>query len=362
MGTKFFAETPPDRYEPKWLKTVFDRLVSVLGSVVSGSAWGTITGTLADQTDLNSVLSGKEASIGTKNTAFNKNYGTTTTDVKVNGTQGVGSVDAVARIDHVHPVDTSRQAAGNELTALQALADTAGFLKKTGDGAYAIDTETYRRSAYNRSVLIENDFYSTTAFSALAGSALSSGSISTSAGEPNHPGVVTLLDSTTANGGYKLTTYSSSIRLAGTERGEFVFKFGTLRSGLIVNLGFFDTTTAADSTDLVCLHFTGATGRLTGGTRADATFGTTATYYSPTAGVWYRGVVELNSNATLATFTLYAENGSVLWTDTLSSYIPTASGRELGFGVIATESTTDTAAIMLYLDYASMSISRTLTR
>lgn len=35
------------------------------------------------------------------------------------------------------------QAAGNELTALQALADTAGFLKKTGDGAYSIDTTTY---------------------------------------------------------------------------------------------------------------------------------------------------------------------------------------------------------------------------
>ena len=49
-----------------------------------------------------------EPKITTKNTAFNKNYGTTATDVKMNGTQGVGSVDAIARIDHVHPTDTSR--------------------------------------------------------------------------------------------------------------------------------------------------------------------------------------------------------------------------------------------------------------
>jgi hypothetical protein len=33
---------------------------------------------------------------------------------------------------------------GNELSALQLLADTAGFLKKTGDGAYAIDITEYQ--------------------------------------------------------------------------------------------------------------------------------------------------------------------------------------------------------------------------
>jgi len=35
------------------------------------------------------------------------------------------------------------QAQGNELDALQALADTAGFLKKTGNAAYSIDTASY---------------------------------------------------------------------------------------------------------------------------------------------------------------------------------------------------------------------------
>jgi hypothetical protein len=36
-----------------------------------------------------------------------------------------------------------KQDQSNELDALSALADTAGFVKKTGDGAYSIDTSVY---------------------------------------------------------------------------------------------------------------------------------------------------------------------------------------------------------------------------
>jgi hypothetical protein len=61
----------------------------------------------SDITNLTIDLSGKEPTI-TKNTAFNKNYGATATDVKINGTQAVGSIDEVARVDHIHPTDTSR--------------------------------------------------------------------------------------------------------------------------------------------------------------------------------------------------------------------------------------------------------------
>ena len=80
------------------------------------------------------AASNYEPAIGTKRTAFNKSYGTTTTDVKMNGTQAVGSVDAIARIDHVHPVDTSRQATitggastitSSNLTASMALVSDA---------------------------------------------------------------------------------------------------------------------------------------------------------------------------------------------------------------------------------------------
>lgn len=47
-----------------------------LFSAIGGGAWGEITGTLSDQTDLQTALDGKENSFS-KNTGFNKNFGTT---------------------------------------------------------------------------------------------------------------------------------------------------------------------------------------------------------------------------------------------------------------------------------------------
>lgn len=52
----------------------------------------------------------KEPAI-TKATAFNKAFETTATNIKMNGTQAVGTADTLARADHVHPIDTSRAAA-----------------------------------------------------------------------------------------------------------------------------------------------------------------------------------------------------------------------------------------------------------
>jgi hypothetical protein len=55
-----------------------------------------------------------EAAIGTKGTAFNKNYETTATNIKISGTQSVGTLDTIARGDHVHPseIETGSNANG----------------------------------------------------------------------------------------------------------------------------------------------------------------------------------------------------------------------------------------------------------
>lgn len=52
---------------------------------------------------------GAEPTISTKNTAFNKNFETSTSNIKMNGSVSVGSADTVARADHIHPSDTSKQ-------------------------------------------------------------------------------------------------------------------------------------------------------------------------------------------------------------------------------------------------------------
>lgn len=45
-----------------------------------------------------------------KNTAFNKNFETSTSNILMNGTVSVGTLETIARANHRHPVDTSRAA------------------------------------------------------------------------------------------------------------------------------------------------------------------------------------------------------------------------------------------------------------
>ena len=53
------------------------------------------------------LVNGKENAF-TKNTAFNKDFETSASNIKMNGTASAGSSDKVAKADHVHPSDTSK--------------------------------------------------------------------------------------------------------------------------------------------------------------------------------------------------------------------------------------------------------------
>jgi hypothetical protein len=72
-----------------------------------GAAPSSHTHSESDITNLVTDLSNKEPTI-TKLTAFNKNYETSTDNIKMNGSVSIGSLDTLAHSDHVHPVDTSR--------------------------------------------------------------------------------------------------------------------------------------------------------------------------------------------------------------------------------------------------------------
>ena len=56
----------------------------------------------------NKLLSDFEPVITTKNSAFNKNYGTDQSKLKQNGVAAVGAEDSLARLDHIHPSDTAK--------------------------------------------------------------------------------------------------------------------------------------------------------------------------------------------------------------------------------------------------------------
>jgi hypothetical protein len=50
------------------------------------------------------------------NTAFNQNFETSTANIKMNGAVNVGSLSTIARADHIHASDTSREAVANKST------------------------------------------------------------------------------------------------------------------------------------------------------------------------------------------------------------------------------------------------------
>ena len=98
----------------------FAKMVKKDGSVAMDTL--TVTGNASAGGDMD-IGAGKKYKIGgvnmgpgdigaepaiSKKTAFNPDFETSATNIKMNGTQALGSSSNVARSDHVHPTDTSR--------------------------------------------------------------------------------------------------------------------------------------------------------------------------------------------------------------------------------------------------------------
>lgn len=222
----------------------------------------------------------------------------------------------------------------------------------------------------SRFTILESDFTGATASVAcegIFGTAISSGVLqgATIAGGPDHPGVAAFRDSTTANGGYRLMSDVNAFRIAGGEKAKFIFRVDTAVLSSQMRFGFLDTTTNAMPTDGVFFNIDGfgATQYTLSGTcRANSTAVSTTTNIPIVSGAWYTGEFEINSAATSVTFSVYSSAGELIWNDTVSSQIPTAAGRETGFGIVVTDRSVNAAADRFSIDYLSLQINRTLNR
>jgi hypothetical protein len=177
-------------------------------------------------------------------------------------------------------------------------------------------------------------------------------------GDSDHPGIVNLCSGTNANSGYLWRVYPTSTLLAGNELFEAVFQLVTT-ANTTVRLGFTDTGSATPPTDGAWIEINGTT--LDGRTATNSSSSTTDTNYTMTASTWYSVAVVVNSDASRVDFILYDSAGATLWTNNLTTNIPTTTNRETGVSTIATNSGT-TPVCLIGLDYMSFSIRRLLNR
>jgi len=199
------------------------------------------------------------------------------------------------------------------------------------------------------------------------GFAIASGTNSTAAAAAittnDHPGVVLIRSSTSANSGYGYTTSSTSnnayMTLKGGETFDIVFRTPAAFTNTTVRFGYHTTSSSSIPLDGLWMEYIGS-GAVVGRTGNAASYSTTPTIATLSANTWYHGRVTFSTNRATATFTLFAENGTQLGTADLTTNIP-ATDRQVRIGVVATNSGT-TATDLLFIDFMRHRTTQKLNR
>jgi len=194
-----------------------------------------------------------------------------------------------------------------------------------------------------------------------AGAAVTGGTAATLPATANHPGLWRVTSAVGANTGFRWTTDTQNVIIAGSESLSFTIRPQTLANSTI-RFGFLDTNTSADATDGCYFEMAtvlGTPGTLIGKCAAAGVRSSTATSVVMVTNTWYRALIQVNAAANLVTFTLYSEAGAVLWTDTANANIPTAAGQECGSGIVAVSSGT---VSIVDVDHIRLYIARALVR
>jgi len=183
---------------------------------------------------------------------------------------------------------------------------------------------------------------------------ISGGSNFGTTGTPSHPGISRCLSSTSAGSGSFYRILPAAILIAGGETSKCWHRPQTLAL-TTRHHGFHNVSTVTDPADGAWIWQDPATGIIYGRTKNVAGGSTTGTGFQLVTNTWYCEKIIINADATLVDFYCYAEDGTELWHDSLTTNIPTAAGDELGHGVVAHNSGT-TAVTLDDIDYLSILI------
>ena len=170
---------------------------------------------------------------------------------------------------------------------------------------------------------ISNDFagYGTGALLPWTSSVSNNGAISinSSSANGNHFGVYQYVTGTTFGAVCMLQINFSYFKLTGKEKTTIIFKTGTVVDLVERITGFHNA-----GKGVYCKTVDGI---IKGTTVDDNGTSETATSYLLSVSTWYRLEIKMNNDATLAIFTLYADDSdTILWTDVLSENIYKAYG------------------------------------
>jgi len=202
-------------------------------------------------------------------------------------------------------------------------------------------------------------------FDPILGSAVSSGTLSSSiAGNTNHIGIIRLNDSATANGGYRIASEGNSFLIGGEEKAMFIFRpfknIDVANMTVTSRFGFLDTTTSSQPTDGCYFEITNTS--FSGRCRNNSGPSITNPAYTIVNNTWYKGTIAIESTSRV-NFSLYDSSNVLIWSGNVSANIPIDTGRETGFGILSTESSTGITGIgLIDFDYMSLKIKRRLNR
>jgi hypothetical protein len=145
---------------------------------------------------------------------------------------------------------------------------------------------------------------------------------------------VHLTSSGSAHSGYAYASPNlDAVLLTGGEVVELIFKATTVGvfNGWNFYFGLMGAVASAPPSNGVFAYASGGPG-LYGRAVSGGVGTSTGTYYTLVVGTWYLLKVVVNDDATRVDFYLYDDTGAELWTDYVTTNIPTAAGHEVAPG------------------------------
>lgn len=173
----------------------------------------------------------------------------------------------------------------------------------------------------------------------------------------NHPGVVSMGSAAGADSGahqYYFSAQNITV-LGGGEQTTWIFSPRVAsNTNTTIRMGFIDTTTVADCVDGCYFEIQPGSLNILAKTSSNSSRTTSSALCTLVVNTWYRVVVTVSPTATSVLFEVFlSDTGKLLGSTTITSNIPTGSGRETGCGAIATNSAGGSVHLA-HLDYSEL--------